>query len=243
MSEQDNMAALMQAFGDHEITNDEGQIAETETAPDSSPEEQTTVDEPTPVETPHSQERQAPEAQSFDEETPVEDETGKRYVPESRFKEVYAKQKQLERELQAARQQTAKPTAVKQTKAVNVDQRTVQLENELLFATLPQFNPEHPDHDDVLDEMAVEIYTANPGMTKIQAARKAIERAAKLQKKTLEAKTEARQVKQLQADHGITSRVVSRQDTKVNPNEMSLDEMEAYLKDSGEWNNRNFVKN
>ena len=245
MSDQDNMDQLMQAFGDHEITNEEGRPAETETAAEASPVEQTTVDETTTVETPHESAPEAPEAHDDDSETPVEDETGKRYVPENRFKEVYGKAKQLERELQAYRSQaSANNTAVKQKKGEPLnDQKTAQLENELLFATLPQFNPDHPDHDDDLDALAVRVYNSTPGITKIQAAREAMQIAGKLAKKVTQVKQEARQVKTLQSDHGITSRVVSRDSTKLNPNELSLDQMEEYLKQQGEWDNKNFTKN
>lgn len=236
MSEEDNMAAMMQAFNDHQITDDQGQIAETDTATESSPEEQTTVDDTTSVEEPRSQDSQAPEASDIDEETPVEDETGKRYVPESRFKEVYGKQKQLERELEALRQQaSAKSTATKQKNLPISDQKTAALENELLFATLPQFNPEHPDHDDDLDSLAVTIYNSNPGITKIEAARRAITMAGKLAKKVSEVKQEARAVKTIQSDHGITSRVVSREASNVDVNKMSLEEHEAYLRKNGLW--------
>lgn len=236
MSEEDNMQALMQAFNDHQVTDEEGNIAETETATDSSPEDQTTVDETTPVETPPRSETNAPEAVETDEETPVVDETGQRYVPESRFKEIYAKQKQQERELEALRQQPVRTTAPKQKSVPVSDQKTAALENELLFATLPQFDDQSDKYDPDLDSLAVDIYKANSGqITKIQAARLAIQRAAKLSRKVGEVRQEARTVKSLQSDQGITSRVVSRESANVDVAKMSLKEHEAYLRKNGMW--------
>lgn len=237
MSEEDNMQALMQAFNDHQVTDEDGNIAETETATDSSPEDQTTVDETTPVETPPRSETKAPEAQDSDEETPVVDETGQRYVPESRFKEIYAKQKQQERELEALRMQAPVRTTAPKQKSVPVsDQKTAALENELLFATLPQFDDQSDKYDADLDSLAVDIYKSNQGqITKIQAARLAIQRAAKLSRKVGEVRQEARTVKTLQSDQGITSRVVSRESANVDVNKMSLKEHEAYLRKNGMW--------
>lgn len=237
MSEQDNMDQLMQALNGHQVTDDQGQIVETETTTDSSPAEQTTVDDTTSVETPPESETKAPEAEETDEETPVEDETGKRYVPESRFKEVYGRQKQLERELQAMREQApVKTTASKQKSQPIGDQKTAALENELLFVTLPQFNPDNPEHDPELDAMAVDIYKANEGqITKLQAARLAIQRASRLSKKVGEVRQEARTIKTLQSDQGITNRVTSRDAATPDLDKMSLQEHEAYLKSHGMW--------
>jgi len=100
MSNQDELIA---ALDDHQITDDDGQIKGEET-----PDEKSATQEQTPEEKDATAEKSAetkedsPESTEESENEPemvetASDETGKRYVPESRFKEVYAKWKKAER--------------------------------------------------------------------------------------------------------------------------------------------------
>ena len=175
----------------------------------------------------------------FPETQLAEDESGKRYVPEGRFKDVYGKYKATQRELDAIKQQaTAQPTTEQPTD--QKPDKSSQLETELLYVTLPQFNPSSDQFDKELDATAVDIFLANPGITKLEAGRRAIARAKALTKDQVKIISEARAVKSQQSDQGITSRVSNRPSDKDQiPGEgASLEEMEAYLRKTGEWNSK-----
>jgi hypothetical protein len=80
------------------------------------------------------------------------------------------------------------------------------------------------------------IYKASPGITRLEAARKAVQMAKKIQSKVTEVKDEARSVKTQQSDQGITSRVTSREASSDVPDESSSpEEMEKWLKAHGQW--------
>lgn len=234
----DQMAA---ALNGHQITDDEGQISEETTSVDSTADqEENTVEETAIPEKGAEPEESTPVEDEGTENELAADETGKRYVPESRFKEIYAEKKKLERELEQSKK--AQPKAVlpnvqsEDSLPLQPTDRTEALEVELLKTTLPQFNPESVEYDKTLDEMGAEIYRANPGMTRLAAAKKALKRANELTKTSAAIKAEARQVKTIQADQGITGRVKSTGETKsVDPNSMTLDEKEEWLKANGQW--------
>lgn len=239
-SQPDAFSDMVAAFNDHQITDDQGQIAETPAFEETTAQETNTVDDTATAEKPAETEDVAPATNDETESTLAEDETGKRYVPESRFKEVYAKAKELERELEKSKQ--AQPIAgLQNTPDVTTKlppiatDRTEALEVELLKTTLPQFNPDSPEYDRTLDEMGSEIFRANPGITRIEAAKRALKRASELTKTTAAIKAEARQVKSLQSDQGITSRVEKRVDNTPDINKMNDKELEAYLRSTGQW--------
>jgi hypothetical protein len=221
----------------HQVTDENGEmIGESETTEENptAPEE-TTADETTPAEKPRSEAE--PATQAAEDETPnlVEDEAGKRYVPETRFKEVYGKLKQRERELEAiAKAPQAQAPNELPTVKPQIDKADA-LEVEVLRATLPQFNPESTDYSEELDQMGYDIWKANPGVTRLEAARKALTRMEKLAKQSASVKAEARMVKSLQSDQGMTNRVVSREAAKPDLDSMSDRDMEAYLKEHGQW--------
>jgi len=243
----DNMEALMTALNGHSVTDDQGEV----------PVEQTSVEEPVAQETSTVDEPQAaveaqPAAQA-DPETPelAEDETGKRYVPQERFDKVYGKLKAYERgELQpkVAPQVTQPIQQPVAPKPIQAESKADAMETELLYATLPQFNPHDPaNYNQDLDELGAEIYRASqvvdpktkalvPTITKLEAARRAIAKAKKFTANQIAIAAEARQVKSLQADQGITSRVTSRgQSDQIDPNKMTLEQMEEFLKSNGQW--------
>lgn len=229
----------------HQVTDEEGKIVAEETAPEeAAPQEQTPVEESATAE--KSEDEPSPpkeEAKSENEPDMVptaEDETGKRYVPESRFKEVYAKWKEAERK---AREQGVAPPRepIQAPVGLKPETKTDALEIELLRSTLPQFNQESPDYSRDIDELGFSIWQGSknakgePTMTRLEAARKALLVAKKITSKVAEIKGEARSVKAQQSDQGITTRVTSREATKLDPDKMTLEEMEEWLKANGSW--------
>lgn len=242
MDDQNDITAL-----NHQITDDEGKLIEEQTSSeDSAPpneapvEEAATAEKSVDEEIPPKEEPKSENDLSTDEPEMVEtaaDETGKRYVPESRFKEVYAKWKDAERK--------AKETGTKvPSEPIRPNQpidKTDSLEIELLRGTLPQFNPESEEYSRDIDELGFSLYEGsknNKGqytMTRIDAGRKAVAMAKKITSKLVSAKTEARIVKAQQSDQGITSRVLNREPAKVDPEKMSLEDKEAWLKENGNW--------
>ena len=143
MSTQDEVAAAM----NRQITDDQGQIVADDTAQEeSATQEQTTVEEGATAEKSAETKESTPVETKESENEPemvetASDETGKRYVPESRFKEVYAKWKAAQRESKTP--EVIQPIAPVQARPVD---KTDALEVELLRSTLPQFNPDRKSH-------------------------------------------------------------------------------------------------
>ena len=240
MSNLDELAAAM----DRQITDDQGQaIADDTASEESAPQEQTTVEEDataeksvdtndsTPVETKESENE--PEMVEL-----ASDETGKRYVPESRFKEVYARMKAAERGQSEKTPEVIKPYAPIQAKPID---KTDALESELLRSTMPQFNADSDQYDRDLDELGFQIWeaskdaTGNHTITQLEAGRKAINMAKKITSKVADVKLEAKSVKVSQSDQGITNRVLNREGQQLDPDKMTLAEKEEWLKASGSW--------
>ena len=223
----------------HQVTDDQGEIVAEETAPEeAAPQEQTPVEETATAEK-SADEANPPKEEAKSENEPemvptAEDETGKRYVPESRFKEVYAKMKDLERQVKL-------PEAPVRTQGMKPSDKADALEIELLRTTLPQFNPESEEYSQEVDALGFSIYQGskdakgNYTMTRMEAGRKALNMAKKITSKVAEIKTDARTAKVLQSDQGITNRVLNREGTKLDPNKMSLSEMEEWMKANGQW--------
>lgn len=245
------MEELAAALNGREVTDDEGEVSEErETFEDeSATSEQETLEEEsaTGENQVDSSETDTRSEDDDDEEELAEDESGKKYIPEKRFKSVYAKLKDAERQLEEERQQKQRGQEIleqvsfkgkgKQAKPVEKTPAELKVEALELKMELPQFDPNKPEvYDKNLDDLGFEIYRANPGMTLVQAGRKAIEMASKLAQREQEVKQSAKQVKRQQSDQGITTRVTSRQSTQTNPSKMSLEEMEQYLKETGAWN-------
>ena len=231
---------LAEALDNREMTDAEGKVIEENETPkeDSSASEyKTTAEEDAQAEKPAESEES--ETQSETEEDGIDlvelasDEAGKKYVPESRFKEVYAKMKGYERALNEAPKQPEFPKPLVNEKPLD---KTDQVEIELLRATLPQFNPAGGDtYSRELDELGFAIYKATPGITRLDAARKAIEMAKKIQSRVAKVEEEARVVKSQQSDQGITSRVTARDTSDVPPEDASAEVLEGWLKAHGQW--------
>lgn len=241
----DTLDQLAAALDNHQVTDDQGGIREELTSQDES-----AILEQTPVEDGATAEKSADQGnppkedqQSENEPEMVEtasDETGKRYVPESRFKEVYAKWKEAERNAKG-RGETPPPEPVRIPQPLKAADKADALEIEILRTTLPQFNPESQDYSRDIDELGFSLYEGskdskgNYTMTRIDAGRKALQMAKKITSKVADTKLEARTVKAEQSDQGITNRVLNRGEQKLDPNKMSLDEKEAWLKATGNW--------
>jgi hypothetical protein len=239
MSTQDEVAAAM----NRQITDDQGQPVADDTAQEeSAPQEQTTVEEGATAEKSADTEVVSPETTTESENEPemvetASDETGKRYVPESRFKEVYAKWKAAQREKETT-PQVNQPIAPVQARPVD---KTDALEVELLRSTLPQFNPESDTYSREIDELGFSLYEGskdNSGkylITRLEAGRKALDMAKKITSKIADVKLEAKSVKAQQSDQGITNRVLNREGAQLDPNKMTLEEKEEWLKANDLW--------
>lgn len=240
----DHSEELAAALNGHQVTNEEGQVAEETAQETSAPQDQTpdTIDATAEksAETPDSTPVEAKATENEPEmvET-ASDETGKRYVPEERFKKVYAKWKDAERRAKA-QGETPPPMPI-QAKSTKPVEKTDALEMELLRTTLPQFNPDHPEYSREIDELGYSLYEGSKDskghytITRLDAARKALGMAKRLNNKVADAKIEARTVKAQQSDQGITNRVLNREGTKTDPMSLSLDEKEKWLKENGMW--------
>lgn len=244
--EEKNAAELAALLNGHQVTDEEGgEQVETETTEDNtaSLKAQTTLDDSTTAEKPQEDSKPAPKADEEDSETLAEDEKGNRYIPAKRFDKVYGEKKTAERKVEELEKQiqalmntglTRSEAKTEAAKPQQVD-RTQALEVELLKGKLPQFDPESSQYDPDLDQLGAEIYKANPGITMIDAARKAVKYQEKLVKEMAKITAEARLVKTVQSDQGITSRNVSSGQTQANLNDMSDAQMEKYLRDNGMW--------
>jgi hypothetical protein len=243
MSE-DMMAQLTAALDGHDVTNDEGDISEERETfvDDSVASEPTTLDEDSATgENPADSDDEDTQSSDDDVENQLaEDDSGKRYVPEKRFKGVYAKMKDYERKLQerealaAQGEQLLRQSSSKGKKSngeAPIDKADI-LE---LKMTLPQFNPASKEFDPVLDKLGFQILRANPGMTPIQAGQTAIEMARTIADRRSQTTNEARAIKSQQSDQGMTTRVVSRQGTQPDVDKMSVEEMEDFMKQNGMW--------
>lgn len=245
--EEANLAQLAAVFGNDEgrkITDDEGNLAEEESATETTAaqEQQSSVDEPATAEKPADAEKSPPqEARSDDENELAEDETGKRYVPESRLKRETRLRREAERALAAQKKQLEQgnqllDSAKKPDKPLPEPERSVDKADLLeLKLTKPQFNPQAPEYSQELDELAYRIWKAEEGLSIMEAAEKAEGFAKAIAKQSAEAVAEARQVKALQADRGITGRGGQRNQGEPDFDAMSDQEIERYLKETGQW--------
>ena len=243
MSQPDDELAA--ALDNHQITDEQGQLAEDTAREDSATPKQTPELEDATAEKSAESFEPVPTDEEDNENEPemvetASDETGKRYVPESRFKEVYAKWKAAERMAKAKGEQPP-PRPVRQPQTARPVNKTEALEVEILKSTLPQFNEESPEYSREIDELGFSIYegskdtSGNYTITRLDAARKALSMAKKITSKLADAKLEARAVKTQQSDQGITNRVLNREGTKADPEKMTLEEKEEWLKANGYW--------
>lgn len=247
----DNLRELAAALNEREITDANGQITgETDTPDETTADsEPTTTEEATePAEKPIDDTEAAPLADDVpDEDQHAVDETGKRYVPEARFKKETAKFRETERKLKALEAQLAQGNALLQ----NVDTTKTGAASELpapvapsyskadileLKMELPQFDPNKAEYDPAVDALGYELLKADPLLTPLEAGKKALKMSREFGKREADARVAARTVKTVQSDTGITSRRSSGTDaTRVDPNSMTLEEKEQFLKEQGLW--------
>lgn len=224
----DSLKELAAALNGHEITDEDGQITELE---ESAPQDE--MEDSTEAEKPAESEVEETQTETNEDETePVEDEEGKRYVPEKRFKDVYGKFKSAERELERLRTQ---PTLnVPAIPRMPID-KAEALETELLFTQFPQFSPTNPDYNEDLDKVAANIYQSSNGtITKVEAARQAVTIAKNLQAKNTSIKEGTRVIKR-QVSESVSAKGGQTVAPEINPDNMSADELETYLKANKMW--------
>ncbi len=239
----DPLKQVADALNDHQVTDDDGLLnTADETASETSTTQETnTLDDTAGSE--KSAETEANDSKSVEDETEpnfAEDEKGRRYVPEKRFKEVYAKLKEKERQEALAANKSSgvgqQNVLPQQPHPNQVVDKTTALELDLLKTTLPQFNPDSTEYDPELDKLGAQIYNANPGITMVEAGRRAMATAKALTRKQAQVVAEARAVKSQQSDQGITSRVKSNGEVETpDPKKMTLEQMEDFLKSNGQW--------
>lgn len=229
----DNLQKLEAALN-KEITDDEGHLSEEQISDEeSAPQEENQMEDSTQAEKPAEEEVQEPKPETESDETPlVEDEEGKKYVPEKRFKEIYAKAKENERRAKELEKQLAEGS--KKPLETMPQSKADALEVELLYAKYPQFDPTQTDYDQDVDELAADLYLAGKARTKLEAAKLALEKIKKLSSKSLPIKEEAKVIKKAMAE-SVTSKGGQRVEAEPNPDNMSPDEMESYMKAKGIW--------
>jgi len=237
--EEQNLDQLAAAFGDHQITGTDGEmLAEEPATQETAAEETNTEEETATAEKPAESEEEAPALEAEDETNFAEDESGKRYVPEKRLKKETAKRREAERRAQALEAamltQPTQPVRQEAQPSQPVSP-TDDVETEVLFTKYPQFDKDSDQYSEPLDSLGYQIYKANPGISRLKAAKLAIEQAKKLTADQAQVVAEARTVKAQQSDQGITSRVLNRSTQTVDPNKMSLEEKEEWLRANGEW--------
>lgn len=241
---EDNMSNLMDALNNHSITDEDGkpmdeepteEIVQPEEKIAEESEEKGEETQPTPQESPR-------ETEETTEPELAEDDAGRKYIPEKRFKEIYAQKKELERKLQQFESDKNVNQASQPRGQVAPIDTASALETEILVTQFPQFDMNSPEYSEALDEMGAEIYKANmaldrkgnqyPTITKLQAARMALDRAKKLSGAIEQVRSDNRIVKIQQSESGMAS---STRSSEKPVNEMSLEEMEAHLKKTGQW--------
>lgn len=238
----DQMAA---ALNDHQVTDEEGQLAEGTATEDTASQETNTKEEIATPEKAQESEDLSSQDESEDDEIPAVDDLGKRYIPEKRFKKETAKRREAER---LAEQKAKEAEALKALISNQTPDKVVQTGNEpqpdsnldrlelrMVFKDYPQFNPTSEEYNQDLDALAGDIRRANPSMSVSEAAEKAISFAKKLSSDQIKVAREARAVKAQQSDQGITSRVLQRSGQTPDPDKMTLEEKEEWLRDNGMW--------
>ncbi len=234
----DQLAANL---GNLEMTDSEGKISEDDTSvEDTATQETNTFDDTAEAEKPEEPEETSPQDVESDSETDLaEDEKGKRYIPEKRFKKTYAEKKKLERELADLKAKSTQQPAVLPDYQISPETKsspTDDVETEMLFMKYPQFNPDSEDYSSALDKIGLQVFKANPGISRLKAAALAIKQARELTNDQVKIVSEARAVKAQQSDQGITSRVLNRSTDSSVPGEgAGPEELEAYLRKTGQW--------
>lgn len=244
-AEERNLAEMSALMNGHAITGEDGSEEEGGEEPSfentdaqemkTSENETSTAEKPAESETTPSQ-----EADSEDADLGVDD-SGKRYVPEKRFKDVYGKAKQAERELAALKAQLEQGNRLLEStkapgKTLPEPERVIDKADILeLKLTKPAFNPQSTEYSRELDELAFKIYKAEDGISIMEAAEKAEEYARALSSRIAQGRSEARLVKSIQSDQGLARANAQRGPQAPDVDAMSDEEMERYLRETNSW--------
>lgn len=224
MSAIDDLAA---ALNDHQITDDQGEIASDSAAED-------VVDSSTSeVEEENQTQDSQVEVEVSDE---AEDESGEKYIPKKRFDKVYGEMKSYERELEVlrSRETTETPAAQTQREPYVPDKHLLNLEMEIVRDKYPEFDPQGEAYSEEIDWLAAKLVQADPSLSPLAAARQAREQAKKFARRG-EAKEDVRVVKRAVSDSGIAGRASQPTEPQLDVNSMSVEDMERYLKQTGNW--------
>jgi len=248
----DNTLEDLAAMFNRDITDEDGQMTtETTVADTTASQETNTDDDDTTAEKSENSddddtksESKSSETESVEDDEPVEDESGKKYIPQKRFDKVYKEKKELERKLKSLESNGANqtlnnliPDSLKQPLNINRVEPTAieQVELEVLFGKFPQFDPESKHYSRSIDSLGAEIMRSNPNMSKLTAAKRALDIAKGIAQSQLDVQAENRALKSEGSDTGITSRVINRQASPIDPNTMTLEEKEEWLRKKGQW--------
>lgn len=232
-----NLEELAAVLNGMEMTDENGEPREeqpfqSESATD---EQEAPIEESDQAEKPiESPEESTQESTEDEEHQLAEDETGKKYVPQKRFNKVYGQLQALKRERDELMRNAQAPTQERRPVNQKIDKSEV-LEIEMLKTKYPQFDPESDSFSPELDVLGGQIHRANPGISRLESARRALAMARDISQAEFTIKQQAKQVKAYQSDSGITSRVTNRQSTQQDPSSMGHDELEAYMKAHGLW--------
>jgi hypothetical protein len=240
--EEQNSSLLAAALDGHSITDQEGEIAEDTAFEDTATQEENTeTDTATSDKTAEDETTPSPQDVDESDETNLAvDDSGKRYIPEKRFKKTYAEKKQLERENEALKAlvtstvpagTNVQPTPTSTSSNPDLD----RLELKMVFKEYPQFNPNSDDYSPEIDKLAGNLRRANNSLSVTEAAEEAMKMVKSFTSNQVQVAREARTVKALQSDQGITSRVTNRQPSQVDFDSLTLEQKEQYLKDNGQW--------
>lgn len=248
----DNALEELAAMFNRDITDEDGQITTEETVADNTAgQEINTDDDATTAEKSEDSETEDTksevensETESVEDDQPVEDESGKKYIPQKRFDKVYKEKKELERKLKSLESNATMtlpnnliPENLKQPLNINqVEPSAIeQVEFEVLFGKFPQFDPESKYYSRSIDSLGAEIMRSNPKMSKLTAAKRALDIAKGITQSQVNVQAENRALKSEGSDTGITSRVINRQASPIDPATMTLEQKEEWLRKNGEW--------
>ena len=234
---EEQLKELESAMNNRQITDEEGNLIdreEIETSQDESDTSEENVSDDTSEEgedNTTTDEDEGTQDSGETVETQRTDVNNGKTVPIDRFNDIYGKYKAMQRELEASKQGSIPAIKPQLNKAD-------ALETEMLMDKYPEFDPSSDRYDQTLDSMAFDIFQSNGGpnggITKLESARLALDRAKKLGVARAAVQSQARAIKVAQAG-GSVSRTSRKVDTSPKVSEMSLEEKERILKEQGLW--------
>lgn len=238
---ENNLQDLAAALNGHQLTDEHGDIVgEEETSnEESATHEENSTEDTTEAEKPIEESDES--TQDF-EESEEDQHVDEQTVPYERFAEVYGELKKTQRELGQRQEQESLeeyPSFEEYIPSQQGLDKATALENELLYQTMPEFNPQSERYSKEMDSIAGSIYISYGGqITKLEAARRAKAQIGSLLNKQTSVRERAKTVKRAETEAPV---VKTRSSTRrartpeVNPDQMSVAEKEAWLRENGMW--------